>query len=77
MLPNTLNDIAVVWHLVNCIAWWPQHARVHGRSHPCDTPSPTLTPHNPTLIWQVVTFWLSTMQKDWLQQFATMFAGYV
>ena len=58
MLSNTLNDIAVVWHLVNCIANWPQNARLHGRSRPCDTPSPTLTSHNLTLMWQVVTLWL-------------------
>ena len=56
MLSNTLNNIAVVWHLVNCIEQWPQHARLHGRQRPCDTPSPTLTRHNLTLIWQVVTF---------------------
>ena len=35
------------------MARWPQSDRLHGRSRPCDTPSPNLTPHNLTLMWQV------------------------
>ena len=53
MLSNRLNDLAVVWHLVNCIAKWPQKFQT-ARSLTHRT-IPNLTPQNLTLIWQVVT----------------------
>ena len=63
---NTLNDIAVVWHLINCIPWWPQNART-ARS----LPNPHTSQPDPHVAsCHILIVSLSTMQNDWLQQFA-------
>ena len=55
----------------------PQNVSLHGRSRPCDTPSPnphTSQPDPRMASCHIINLSLSTLQNDWLQQFAHVWA---